>query len=121
MRWKIISALLLVLLVASNLWRFDSVIDKGVTLAYRDQMLFELANQVKTASKICDLAVNGKSETEVVVFMKHHFPGEEPFVKEDGVHMPWLSVALDEQGKASSCMLDELVEHWAKPQSERAE
>jgi len=120
MKWKVISGVLAVLLVGTNLWHLYRAADVAVTDMYREDELYRLANQLSTVSRICDLVVAGKTETEIVHLMKRHFPDSEPFVKEQGVHMTWLSVALDKSGKASSCVLDESVAAFAAPHGERA-
>lgn len=119
MIWKLLTGILFMLLVVSNLWHFYNAIDKGVTNGYREQELFEFANQLIAASKLCDLSVKGKPKGEVVTLLQMTFPDEEPFVKERAVNTTWLRVELDRQSKATTCHVGDEVEHWAKPLDER--
>ena len=114
MSWKLISGILFALLVMSNAWFLYGGIDKGVTDAYREHVLYELANQVKASSRICDLFVDGKSQAEIVAVLKDQFPDEEPFVKVGAVNVAWLSISLGADGNAQSCILEESTEEWAR-------
>jgi len=118
MKWKITTGLLAALLVGSNLWHMFSVVDVDVSVMYHRQVVYEFANRLKAASHVCSLAVAGKSESETVDFLETQFPDEDPFVKEQGVHITWLSIQFDKNGNAQGCALDESVNTWASPQNE---
>lgn len=115
MRWKVATTTLLALLLATNLWHFDIRLDDAVSGMYRDQVRYELANQIKSTAKLCGVAIRGKTENEVIALLKAHFPKEVPFKKEGAINITWLHISLDADGRALACEVDDLVNKWAHP------
>lgn len=111
MSWKIAA----LVLVATNGWLAYCCLDQGVTLVYRDQVLYELANKLKATTAIADLSVQGKPKAEAVGLLKRIFPGEEPFIKEGEINTTWLSIKLASGETVQGLQVDETVSHWALP------
>ncbi len=112
MRWKIATAILGVLFVATNGSLLYALIDRGVTLSYRDAVIYELGNKLKATSELCNLAVRGKSKTEAIKLLKQMFPGEKPFEKDGAVNTTWLSLKLGPKGMVEEVVFDETVLEW---------
>lgn len=119
MRWKIATAVLATLLVATNAWLAYHLFDSAVTLAYRDQVLYEFANKVKATTTLANLVVKGKPESETIGLLKQLFPNEKPFVKEGTITSGWLSIKLGPGSVAQELEVDETVSHWALPDKQR--
>jgi hypothetical protein len=119
MRWKIVAAVLAVLLVASNGYHVYHSFDCGLTLSYRDQVLYELANQLKATATLANVVVKGKTEVEALGMLKRLFPGEEPFVKEGAINTTWLSLKLGRENVVEAVQIDETASHWALSANER--
>lgn len=119
MRWKIASAVLAMLLVATNAWHTYHFLDQAVTLAHRDQVLHEFANKVKATTTLASLVVKGKPEAEAIGLLKQLFPSEKHFVKEGTINSSWLSIKLGPGRVAQELEVDETITYWALPERQR--
>jgi hypothetical protein len=115
MRWKVSTIALLTLLLGTNLWHFYVRLNNDVSRHYRDQVRYELANQIISTAKLCGVAVQGKGGNEIIALLKTHFPEEVPFNKEGAINIDWLHISLDADGRALACEVDGLAREWADP------
>ena len=92
-----------------------SAIDQGITLSYRDQLLYEYANRIAALSKVSSHLLRGSSEEEVRTLLSQVLPDEEPFTKDGALNTTWLSFKLDDRNAVVEVEGDELVTDWTEP------
>jgi hypothetical protein len=98
---KLIIPGLAVLLVGSNAWWLYHSMDLGVTIAYRDQVLYEAANTNVALSKLSSHLLAGRTKQEATVLLRTVFPSEQPYEKEGAIHVTWLTLELNSDGAVS--------------------
>lgn len=112
---KLCIAALAALLIASNAWWFYQAVDHGVTLAYRDQALYEASKTTDALSKLSGHLVKGKSKAEATALLQAVFPEEQPYQKEGALHITWLALSLDSSGAIQGIQREPSVEQSVRP------
>jgi hypothetical protein len=90
--------ILVVLLIASNAWQVYGRVDQSVTMKYMDMELYELRHRTERLEHLADAYVAGMPIEEFRAAMEIHYPDDEPFVKEGGIHYSFLSGRLNASG-----------------------
>jgi len=103
---KILNAVLVVALVASNGFWLYQEFDRGVTQTYRDQERYEDANRLMALSVVATEAVRDKTKEDAEVLLKRLFPREQTFEKDAALHTTWLSLPITPQGRVSGVAID---------------
>lgn len=89
MKWII--ALLLVLLIGSNVFWLYQVLDTGISLSYRDQQTYELEETRKQLMSLMPLvAINVKKEE--ITKTASQFTDLEPYEKDGCTWVGWLGL-----------------------------
>jgi len=112
---KIAIAVLAVLLVSSNTWWLYHAVDHGVTLAYRDQVLYEAANTNSALSKVSSHLMKGKTKDEADALLRTLFPAEQPYEKDGALHTTWLALQLNTNGAVAGVQKDATLQQWLTP------
>ncbi len=107
-------AMLAILLLATNAWHVYRGLDEGVTQGYRDDVLYETANQLVATTQICTAFFRGKQKDQALGFLKERFPSNLVYVKGSAIYTEWLALRLDARGIVTECIVDDLVRDWAK-------
>jgi hypothetical protein len=111
---KALIAALAVLLIGTNAWWLYHAVDHGVTLAYRDQMLYEMANRASALSEISSHFLKGKTRAEAAALLQGLFPADQPYEKEGALHTTWLSLQLGANGTVVGIEKNATLEHWVQ-------
>ncbi len=101
--WKLLSAILLIALILSNVFHIYLHLDHGVTQTYQSQSFSDLKSTLQSYDKICDVVVRGKTEGELMKWAQRLSLDKEAFVKEGALHLQGLSIRLDADKKALEC------------------
>jgi hypothetical protein len=99
MKW--ITAILAILLIASNGYWLYQKIDAGVTLSYRNQELHDnLETEKQILSALPELA-KGKSRTEIIEILKAN-TDREPYEKNGCVWVGWVGLKFSDKDELLS-------------------
>jgi hypothetical protein len=113
MKCKIAIAGLVLLLLATNAWHFYGGLDQGVTLMYREQMLYQLANELKATAALANVTLQGMPRAQALTLLARAFPGEAPLVKDGTLSTTWLTLELDSADTIKGVALDETASRWS--------
>ena len=103
---KILNAVLVVALLASNGFWLYREFDRGVTQTYRNQERYEDANRLLALSVLATEAVREKAKDDAVALLKRLFPREQTFEKDGALHTTWLSLSITPQGRVSGVAIN---------------
>ncbi|MBC3873585.1 hypothetical protein [Undibacterium flavidum] len=106
---KIIIAILVVLLVATNTFWLYRQFNDHATDAFQSQQGYESANRQVAATVIASDAIRGKTKEEALTLLKRLFPDEMAFEKEGALHTRWLTFPLTPEGRVSGVAADPLA------------
>ena len=89
------------LLLTSNAFWLYQVIDRGVTLSYRDQQTYELEETRKQLMATFPEVARHATKEEIIAAASKH-TDQEVFEKEGCTWVGWLGFKFDENGKLKS-------------------
>lgn len=105
-KWKIITAVMFVALIGSNLWWLYNSIDAGITHTYREKVLEEQSMQLKQLLVIGNHYATGRQLSEVKALISKVYPEKDMFEKDGNLVAGWLVVKTTANGKVSSLALE---------------
>ena len=115
MKRNVAIVLLGILLLASNAYHVYWGVDQGITLSYREQVLYELSNRLLATSRLCDQFIKNKTKAEIEKAVKKSFPNETMWVKEGMLNTAWINIKMNKAEKMESFFIDETAVAWASP------
>jgi len=97
--WKIVTAVLAGLLIISNLFWFDRMVDATMMWSTRDRQYLEACRALEQAVAILPPMAAGRTGDDVLRIAKASAPSDEPFEKEGAHWIGELGFALSEKGE----------------------
>ena len=89
--WKWTTAILLVLLIASNGWWLYQAVDLAVTEKYRQQEEYESSRTISALKAVTTELIRGSSKQQLLETLERALPEDEPFEREGAIHVTFLS------------------------------
>jgi hypothetical protein len=100
-KMKTTIAILVVLLLASNVFWLYQVLDTGVTLSYRDQQTYELEETRKQLMATLPEVAKYATKAEIIAAASKH-TDQEVFEKEGCTWVGWMGFKFDKNNKLKS-------------------
>lgn len=113
MKWKIFTAVLLLLLIITNVFWLYSSIDRGVTSAYHDDVTYNFANQIKDLTKLCNHFIIGMPADSFKKIFATQFKLNDVCQTDSSINTTWISILIS-NNKVIGIKDDDLLEEWSK-------
>lgn len=101
--WPGVSLFLFLFLVGSNIWWLYNVLDNATVHKYKDQVLYEKSESLKSLHAIIPDLASGKPKEEIVGLVEDVLQ-ETGYEKEGATWIGWVGLAFDKDGQLVKVM-----------------